>query len=124
MKPRPTTEVKLVYNPTRGYEKPRDGGLFLKGPIPIRWLGAVCALPGKTVQVALAIWWLASMKNFEPIKVTKRALALFHVSNDAYRDAVRRLTEAGLISCTTAPGQRSLIKIYIPSDNPSHPPAK
>jgi hypothetical protein len=111
MDPRFRKQVKLTYNHERGYELPTHARLFIKGPIDIDWLGAACRLPGKTVHVALAIHWLAGMKGSSGIKVSRKALQLFHVSNDANLDALRRLGEAGLISYTAAVGQRALITV-------------
>lgn len=31
--------------------------LFLRGPIPLEWLGRTACLPGKTFNVAIALWW-------------------------------------------------------------------
>ena len=30
---------------------------FLRGPIPLGWVTAAASLPGKTINVALALWW-------------------------------------------------------------------
>jgi hypothetical protein len=39
-------------------------GKFVRGPIPIRWLGCACRLPGqKVLQVALALWFLAGVRK-------------------------------------------------------------
>lgn len=75
------------------------------------WISAATRLPGKAVQVALAFFWLAGMRSPEKIKMTRQALNLFNVSEDAYRDALPRLEQAGLIKVWRAPGQRAQVEI-------------
>ena len=41
---------------------------FLKGPIPMAWLNAAAKLPGKTLNVGIAIWWLAGMSKTTAFK--------------------------------------------------------
>lgn len=108
--------VKLRYTP-EGFKPTRLGDLFIKGPIPIAWISASAKLPGKAVQVALALFWLAGMKPQQKIKMTRQAQELFNVSDDAYRDALPRLEEARLIKVWRAPGQRAEVEI-VPSITP------
>ena len=84
---------------------------FLKDPISIDWLSRAAAQPGKALNVALAIQWLAGMSKGQSVKVTQKALEYFHVSKDAYRDALNRLELAGLVVVTRLPGQRADIRI-------------
>ena len=84
---------------------------FLKGPIPLNWLSAAAALPGKTLNVALAVRWVADMSKGGEVHVTKAALKYFGVSEDAYRDALGRLEAAGLIAVSRKAGQRARVKI-------------
>ena len=41
---------KLVASPNKDF--------FLRGPIPLDWLSAAAQLPGKTLNVGVALWWL------------------------------------------------------------------
>lgn len=75
------------------------------------WLSSAAKLPGKGFHVALALFWLAGMKPQGKVKMTRQAHNLFNVSNDAYRDALQRLEEAGLIKVWPAPGQRAQVEI-------------
>lgn len=84
---------------------------FIKGPIPVRWASAAARLQGKTLQVALALLWISGMQPGNPIKITRRALELFGVSDDAYRDALVRMADSGLIEVSPRPGQRSLVRM-------------
>jgi hypothetical protein len=84
---------------------------FLKGPIPLNWLSAAAALPGKTLNVALAVRWVADMSKGGEVHVTKAALQYFGLSEDAYRDGLRRLEVAGLVAVTRKGGQRARVRI-------------
>jgi hypothetical protein len=84
---------------------------FLKGPIPMTWLNSAAKLPGKTLNVGLAIWWLAGMSKNTSFKITGKALDQLGVSRDAASDALKRLEEHGLILVKRSPGQRPTVQI-------------
>jgi hypothetical protein len=84
---------------------------FLKGPIPMAWLNAAAKLPGKTLNVGIAIWWLAGMSKTTAFKLTRKALNQLGVSRDAASDALKRLEGNGLILVKRLPGQRSTVEI-------------
>lgn len=85
--------------------------LFLRGPIPLEWLGKAAALPGKTLNVAIALWWLNGMKKGAPFKLTQRSLQYMHVGREAASDGLRRLEGVGLIKIERKSGQRPTITI-------------
>lgn len=87
---------------------------FIKGPIPLDWLGATAVLPGKALHVAMAILWLSGMSAGRPFKLTRKSLVVFGVSVDAAQDGLRRLEAAGLITVSRKPGQRPLISVGNP----------
>ena len=84
---------------------------FLKGPIPLNWLSTAAALPGKALNVALAVRWLADMSKGGEVHVTKAALQYFGLSEDAYRDGLGRLEVAGLVAVTRKAGRRARVRI-------------
>ena len=92
---------------------------FIKGPISLDWLGAAAALPGKALHVAMAILWLAGMSAGGPLKLTRKSLDVFAVSDDAAQDGVQRLEAAGLIAVSRKPGQRPLISVRKPTAGPT-----
>ena len=87
--------------------------LFLKGPIPLDWISAAAKLPGKTINVGMALWWLHGMSKGKPFKITSKALAFFHVSNDAAYDALARLEQAGLAKLLRRPGRRPVVTVLV-----------
>lgn len=84
---------------------------FLKGPVPLDWLTAVTQLPGKAINVGIALWWIAGMSKTGELKLTRQAQLAFNISKDAERDGLRRLQQAGLIELTARPGQRHTVRI-------------
>ena len=84
---------------------------FLKGPIPMAWLNAAAKLPGKTLNVGIAIWWLAGMSKTTAFKLTRKALDQLGVSRDATSDGLKRLEDNGLILVKRSPGQRPTVQI-------------
>ena len=96
--------------------------LFLKGPVPLGWLGQAAALPGKTFQVAVALWWRHGMAKGQPFKLTRMALEIFAVERDAASLGLARLEHAGLIQVARRPGQRPLITIVLSVERGGHAP--
>lgn len=84
---------------------------FLKGPVPLDWLTAAARLPGKAINVGIALWWLAGMSKTGILKLTRQSQLALHLSKDAERDGLRRLQQAGLIELTARPGQRHSVRI-------------
>ena len=75
------------------------------------WLNAAAKLPGKTLNVGIAIWWLAGMSITTAFKLTRKALNQLGVSRDAASDALKRLEEHGLILVKRSLGQRPTVEI-------------
>lgn len=94
---------KLVSNPKKK--------LFLRGPVPMDWLSQAAELPGKTLNVALAIWWINGMTQSESFKLTRKSLSLLCIKRDAASTSLKRLEGAGLIKVQRKVGQRPVISI-------------
>lgn len=84
---------------------------FVKGPIPLRWLHRAGALPGKAFTLGILLFFFYGMNPGRPIKVTRQSLKGFSISEDAYRDGLKRLEEAGLVSVSRSPGRRASIQV-------------
>lgn len=100
-----TTTGKLVESP--------KAALFLRGPIPLDWLGSAAALPGKTLNVGIALWWLHGMAKGKPFKLTQKALQTLNVERDAASAALVRLEQAGLIRVVRKPGRRPTVSMVV-----------
>jgi hypothetical protein len=84
---------------------------FLRGPIPLDWLSVAANLPGKTLNVAVALWWRHGMAKGKPFKLTQTALKAMNIERDAERLGLARLEQAGLIKVERKSGQRPTISI-------------
>jgi hypothetical protein len=72
---------------------------FLKGPIPLNWLAAAASLPGKSLAVAVALWYQAGLtKSREGLAVTPRLLRRFGINRYAGYRGLGLLELAGLVS--------------------------
>jgi len=102
-------EVRLAWSSTKqAFEpsKPSNSTVrFIKGPIPLEWIGAAARLPGKTLHVALALQYLAGLTKSKTVKLTARTLDIVGVARDAKAEALARLQLAGLISVEQTPGR-------------------
>jgi len=102
--------LQLDANTGKLVESPK-AGLFLRGPIPLDWLGSSASLPGKTLNVGIALWWLHGMAKGKPFKLTQKALQTLNVERDAASAALVRLEQAGLIRVVRQPGQRPTVSM-------------
>ena len=84
---------------------------FLKGPIPMAWLNEAAKLPGKALNLGIAICWLAGMSKTTAFKLTGKALDQLDISRDAASSALKRLEAQGLIRVQRLPGQRPTVEI-------------
>ncbi len=90
-------------------------------PVQVRldWLQAAAALPGgKTLHLALLLQRLCTARALPVINLTRRMLAVGHVSRDACYDGLRRLEEARLVSVRRLPGRSPQILLLEPGSAP------
>jgi DNA-binding MarR family transcriptional regulator len=106
----PTKRLQLDVTTRKLVSSPRKE-LFLRGPIPLEWLGEAAKLPGKTINVAIALWWRYGMAKGKPFKLTRMALKILNVKRDAASAGLARLEQAGLIQVERKPGQRPIVSI-------------
>ncbi|WP_295612442.1 hypothetical protein [uncultured Lamprocystis sp.] len=84
-------------------------------PAPIRldWCNRAAALPGKTLHLAMALFWLGAECREASVILTRRTLRAWGISRDARYDALRRLRGAALIRSWQAPGRAPLVVTMI-----------
>jgi len=70
---------------------------FIKGPIPLLWLQRAAVIPGKALNVALAIWFVGGLCRSKTFSFKRSVAAGLGVSPDATYDALTKLEGAGLI---------------------------
>jgi hypothetical protein len=100
--------------PSRRSRAPRfiQGDRFLRGPIPMRWLSAAAALPGRSLHLALAIRMVEGLAN-SPTGLRLNARVLDELALDRYAKyrALRHLERAGLIAVSRGAGRKEVIAI-------------
>jgi|APMI01.1.fsa_nt_gi hypothetical protein len=85
---------------------PKKSGGFIKGPLPLPWLQTTMQLPGKTLHLALAIWYLAGLnRRTDNLMLSPKVVRSFGLSRDAQYDGLHRLEAQGLILVSRQPGQ-------------------
>ena len=112
----PVKRLQLNVGMGRLVEVPKSK-LFLRGPIPLDWLEVAAKLPGKSLNIAIALWWLHGLNKSSPLKLTKKSLEIMNVKRDAQRTALIHLENAGLISVVRKLGQRPIVCILDLSKN-------
>ena len=84
--------------PIQSSAAPKPKGAFVKGPLPLEWISAASALPGKALHVALALWYLSGLRRSKTVVLTQKKLNLFGVSRQAGYRALMALEKRGLVS--------------------------
>jgi hypothetical protein len=108
----PKSAQRLSSRPSR--QKPphhRSNEKFLKGPIPLNWLCHAAQLPGKSLHVGLAIWFLAGLNKSATVKLSQSVLNQMGVDRHSKARALKQLTNAKLISMQSAPGCAPVITV-------------
>ena len=117
----PGETTRLVWDPNAGALRPPRSGQdgpatprFIKGPLPMPWFERAAALPGKALQVALALWWVRGLTRSTTFSFKRSAGHVFAVSADAMYDALTRLEQAGLIRVARHRGRSPVVTILDP----------
>jgi len=109
----PSSNKGITTKPKAVNDLPRHkiGERFLKGPIPVIWLRKAMQLSGKSLHVALVIWYLAGMKNKRQIKLTQKELDNFDINRHAKYRALEALEGANLIQLVSEKGKNPLVTL-------------
>jgi DNA-binding MarR family transcriptional regulator len=78
---------------------------FIRGPIPVAWVIAAGKLLGRTLLVALAIWFRAGCRSRQTAYLTKHTCKRWGFTRQAAYRALKRLEDAGLVTLTRKPGR-------------------
>jgi hypothetical protein len=84
---------------------------FLKGPIPLDWLGLADRLPGRTLAVALALWFEIGRKNRRRVSLTRAIFVRLDVKPKAQYHGLRALEGAGLVRVDRRTGKNPTVTI-------------
>jgi hypothetical protein len=96
---------------------PKVQGEFLKGPIPLAWLGRAAKLPGKaSLATAIAIMFEVGRRRSQEVVLTTAILKRFGVNRKAKYRALKLLEKAGLISVVRRPRKNPLVAVLVVED--------
>lgn len=108
------TERRLHFRPSQGQlvapDRQRHDG-FIKGPLPLGWMTQAAQMPGRTLQVALALWYLAGLQKSDSVSLASKTASQFGISRDAKTDALVRLENAGLVDVAQSPGRAPVVTL-------------
>src|SRR5688500_11375531 len=98
--------------------RPKPGEKFLKGPVPLSWLESAAHLPGKSLHLGNALWFLAGLKKTRSVILSRSVLQLFGIDRSAKSRALSQLEKAGLVSIERHPGCNPLVTIQSGPEKP------
>ena len=87
--------------------------MFIKGPIPLGWIRKAAGVEGKTLHVAIALWFLAGLNRSRKVALSQSTLRLFGVSRQASYRALTRLETAELVSVNRHRGRNPIVTILV-----------
>jgi hypothetical protein len=92
---------------------------YIRGPLPLAWMARAAGLPGRSLAVALAIWFRRGVERSATFPLYPSALRRMHVSRWSGYRALAALEEAGLVSVERQPGRCPVVTILDPPNPPS-----
>ena len=95
----------------QGPPRHKRGDKFLKGPIPLDWLAKAARQPGKTLHVAVAVWFLAGVTRNRSVALSSRLMFSLGSSRFSTYRGIRALEEAGLVKVIRQRGRSPRITI-------------
>ena len=88
------------------------GNKFIKGPIPFNWIIKAGKLPGKTLHLAIQMWFLVGVLKNKTIRVNLSKISReLRISRMTLIKSMKALENAGLITVQRIPGQKSIVTI-------------
>jgi hypothetical protein len=79
--------------------------------IPLNWIQTAARLPGKSLQVGIALWHLAGVTKRMTVRLTSVRLTAFGVRRSSKRRALATLAAAGLVKIDQDVGRNPLVTI-------------
>lgn len=107
-------DVQLAISGNARAGKPRYvkiQGRFLMGPIPMAWLDAARALPGRAIHVAIEIWHWRFIKKSMSVKINLSRMGRFGVTRPTASRGLQALESAGLVRVERGPGRAPVVTI-------------
>jgi hypothetical protein len=102
--------IKVVVENTKP-PRHRTGELFLKGPIPMKWLHRAGQESGKAIHVAIELWFWAGIKKTNVIRLSVTNLEKFGVKRKSAMRGLAALENSGLVSVKRHTGRKPIVTI-------------
>lgn len=80
--------------------------------IPLDWIQSAATLPGKALQVGIALWYRSGVTKKLSVLLSNTQLVSFGVSRSSKRRALASLEAAGLVKVTQEAGCNPLVTIH------------
>lgn len=91
--------------------KHRPGESFIKGPLPLSWFKVAATCGGRSVDVALLVWYAVNWYRSNPAKLTPNILREFDIHPKTARSILRKLAAVGLVDVEFHRGRSPLVTI-------------
>ena len=101
----------IGHKPSTQLPRHKPGQKFLRGPIPWIWVQQAAKLPGKALHVAVALWFLAGLKNRRDVPLSMTRLAAMGVSRWAAYRGLKALEGANLVEVSRHRGRNPIVSL-------------
>lgn len=99
----------------------RQKGHFIKGPIPLAWLTTAIAIQGKSLNVAMALWYKHGIVKGDSFTASHKLLKRFGVKRHASGRILKEMAIRGLIQLDQGDGMAPRVKV-LPDGGPDSLP--
>ncbi len=98
---------KISSTPNRRRSKP-----FIKGPIDLEWISRVALIPGKSLNVGLALMYLSGLtKSTDDLRLSQKHLNHFNITRKSANRVLGLMEDQGLVEIERAQGRKHRVKI-------------
>ena len=105
------TTARFLSSPRSKPPRPKKGDRFLCGPIPLNWLSRAAALPGRSLHVAIVVWFMAGLKKTNVVSISNVISLQFGLDRNAKYRALEWLESANLITVERRAGRAPIVTI-------------
>jgi len=111
--------IRFESNSGRPAYKNRKLKRFLRGPIPLDWIATAARLPGKSLHVAITLYYWQGLRRSHKVRMSMALLKDFGVSRWAAYRGLAALERAGLVHVERLAGRSPRVEIIRPNTVPA-----
>jgi hypothetical protein len=86
-------------------------GASLQGPVPLDWLSAAARVPGKSLHVGIALWFVSGLQRSHIVVLSNNTIRRFGLDRNAKYRGLAWLEQANLISVRRKLGRAPMVTI-------------